>query len=90
MNIIISLAEPGDFSLTMTTITIPAGPIPNVGPDCVSVMATDDNLAEGPETFDIVIIATNQPEVSVGTSDTTTVTINDDEGMYICFCRGRI
>ena len=67
----------------MTTITIPAGPIPNLGPDCASVMAIDDMLAEGPETFDIVITATNQPEVSVGTSDTTTVTINDNEGMYV-------
>ena len=83
MNIIISLAEPSDFSLPMTTITIPPGPIPNPGPDCASVMAIDDMLAEGPETFDIVITATNQPEVSVGTSDTTTVTINDNEGMYV-------
>ena len=74
------LAGPGDFSLTMTTITIPDGPIPNLGPDCVSVMAIDDTLAEASETFDIVIISTNQPEVSVGTPDTTLVTINDNEG----------
>ena len=74
------LAGPGDFSLTMTTITIPAGPIPNLGPDCASVMAIDDTLAEASETFDIVITGTGLPEVSVGTPDTTVVTINDNEG----------
>ena len=65
----------------MTTITIPAGPIPNVGPDCSAVFATDDKLVEGPEEFDIMITSTNQPGlVSIGPSDTTEVTITDNDG----------
>ena len=65
----------------MTTITIPAGPIPNVGPDCSTVLATDDTLVEGPEEFDIMITSTNQPGlVSIGPSATTEVTITDNEG----------
>ena len=51
---------------------------------CVSVSATDDPLIEGNETFSIVITMTNRmPEVTIGISNTTTVTILDKYGMLL-------
>ena len=69
----------------MATIPIPAGTIPNVGPDCAAVTAVDDSLVEGPEEFDIVI--TGATMVSIGSADTTTVTIIDnDDGEFCKMC----
>ena len=70
-----------DFMLSGTSITIPAGPIPNGRSDCVTVTTVDDDILERSEGFDVEISGTDLAQVSVGASDTTTVTINDNDGM---------
>ena len=64
-----------------TTITIPAGPIPNTGPDCVTITPVDDDILERSEGFDLVVSGTDLAQVTVGVSDTTTVNIEEDDGM---------
>ena len=73
----------GDFSLSDTSITIPSGPILNAGLDCVTVTAIDDDILERSEGFGILISGTDLAQVSVGVSDTTTVTITDNDGESI-------
>ena len=68
-----------DFLLSGTNITIPAGPIPTA--NCVTVTIIDDDILERSEGFDVGISGTDLAQVSVGASDTTTVTINDNDGM---------
>ena len=65
--------------LSGTNITIPAGPIPTA--NCVTVTIIDDDILERSEGFDVGISGTDLAQVSVGASDTTTVTINDNDGM---------
>ena len=51
---------------------------------CASVMATQDTLVEGDHGFDISILSTDLPDyVTIESPDTTTVTIVDDDGMYM-------
>ena len=64
-----------------TTITIPAGPIPNTGPDCVTITPVDDDILERSEGFDLVVSGTDLAQVTIGVSDTTTVNIEEDDGM---------
>ena len=66
-----------------TTTTFAAtSPIPSL--QCVSVLATDDTLVEGVEDFDLVLTMTDQmPDVVVGGSDTTALTIPDNDGIAI-------
>ena len=64
-----------------TSITIPAGPIPNGGPDCVTVTTVDDDILERSEGFDLVVSGTDLAQVTIGVSDTTTVNIEEDDGM---------
>ena len=71
-----------DFFLNTTEITIPAGPIPSTGDDCVLVLIVDDDLVEGDHDFDIIITATNHDHVRIGPGSSTTVTIVDNDGMY--------
>ena len=75
-----------DFSfmpVAATTITFAAtSPIPSL--QCVSVLATDDTILEGNEGFDLVVTMTDQmPDVTVGGSDTTAVTIPANDGIAI-------
>ena len=77
-----------DFSfmpVAATTITFAAtSPIPSL--QCVSVSADDDTILEGDEDFDLVLTMTDQmPDVVVGGSDTTAVTIPDNDGIAINF-----
>ena len=76
-------AGTGDFSLG-ASVTIPAGTtLPTDGSHCVAVSGTEDTLLEGDEAFGARISGTDQSAVvSVGASDTTTVTITDNEGAY--------
>ena len=73
----------GDFSLG-ASVTIPAGTtLPTDGSHCVVVNGTEDTFLEGDEVFDAMITGTDQSAVvSVGTSDTATVTITDNDGAY--------
>ena len=68
------------MSLGRTNITIPPGPIPTDGSDCVSVTATDDTILETSEDFEISISGTCFPQVTVGNASTTNVTISDNDG----------
>ena len=75
-----------DFSLTpaaATTITFAASSaIPSSA--CISVSAEDDTIVEGAEDFDLVLTMTDQiPDVVVGTSATTAVTIPADDGNVV-------
>ena len=78
------LTDTDDFTLATTIFTIPAGPISNTGQYCgIVISANEDTLVEGSEEFDIVITGTNQPNlVSIGASDTTEVTITDNDGRF--------
>ena len=73
----------GDFSLG-ASVTIPAGTtLPTDGSHCVAVSGMEDTLLEGDEAFDAMITGTDQSAVvSVGASDTATVTIADNDGAY--------
>ena len=73
----------GDFSLG-AYVTIPAGTmLPTDGSHCVAVSGTEDTLLEGDEAFGAIITGTDQSAVvSVGASDTATVTITDNDGAY--------
>ena len=73
----------GDFSLG-ASVTIPAGTsLPTDGSHCVAVSGTEDTFLEGDEEFDAMITGTDQSTVvSVGASDTATVTITDNDGAY--------
>ena len=73
----------GDFSLG-ASVTIPSGTtLPTDGSHCVAVSGTEDTFLEGGETFDVRITGTDQSAVvSVGASDTATVTITDNDGAY--------
>ena len=70
-----------DFMLSGTSITIPAGPIPNGGSDCVTIIPVDDDILERSEGFDLVVSGTDLAQVTIGVSDTTTVNIEEDDGM---------
>ena len=72
----------GDFSLG-ASVTIPAGTsLPTDGSHCVAVNGTEDTLLEGDEAFGSIITGTDQSAVvSIIASDTTTVTITDNDGM---------
>ena len=76
-------AGAGDFSLG-SSVTIPAGTtLPTDGSHCVIVSGMEDTLLEGDEAFGARISGTDQTSVvSVGASDTTTVTITDNEGAH--------
>ena len=53
------------------------------GSHCVTVSGMEDTLLEGDEAFDAMITGTDQSAVvSVGASDTATVTITDNDGAY--------
>ena len=69
-----------DFSVG-AFVTIPAGTtLPTDGSHCVAVSGMEDNLLEGDEAFDVRITGTDQSSVvSVGASDTATVTITDND-----------
>ena len=73
----------GDFSLG-ASVTIPAGTtFPTDGSHCVAVSGTEDTFLEGDEAFGARITGTDQSAVvSVGASDTATVTITDNDGAY--------
>ena len=73
----------GDFSLG-ASVTIPAGTmLPTDGSHCVAGNGTEDTFLEGDEAFDAMINGTDQSAVvSVGASDTATVTITDNDGAY--------
>ena len=82
----------GDFSFMpvgATTITFAASSmIPST--ECVDVLAFDDTIVEGNEDFDLVLTMTDQmPDVVVGTSDTTAVTIPANDGMLFLWVMGR-
>ena len=75
-----------DFSfmpVAATTITFAASSaIPSL--QCLSVLAADDTIVEADEDFDLVLTMTDQmPDVVVGGSDTTAVTIPDNDGIAI-------
>ena len=72
----------------MTNITIPAGPIPTDGSDCVIVTATEDDILKGDEDFEIAITGTDFSGVTVGPSATVTVTDNDGRGYHkLCIAK---
>ncbi|CAI8055207.1 hypothetical protein GBAR_LOCUS30144, partial [Geodia barretti] len=73
-------AGAGDFSLG-SSVTIPAGTsLPTDGSHCVAVSGTEDTLLEGDEAFGARISGTDKSAVvSVGASDTTTITIIDND-----------
>ena len=57
--------------------------LPTDGSHCVEVSGTEDTFLEGDEAFDAMITGTDQSTVvSVGASDTATVTITDNDGAY--------
>ena len=74
-----------DFSfmpVAATTITFASSSmIPST--QCVSVSATDDTTVETDEGFGIVITMTDQANITVGGSDTTALTIPDNDGIVI-------
>ena len=74
--------EEDDFSLP-GNITVPAGAtLPRLGIDCLFFTASDDGKLEGSEMFTIRIDGTDNPGLFVGSVSTTTITINDNLGMY--------
>ena len=82
VSMFILLVVAADYSLmpqAATTITLSAGVIPTY--NCVTVLATDDAVVEADEDFTIVITTTDLTDVTVGTDDTTTVTIPSNDGM---------
>ena len=67
----------------MASITIPAGPIPTAGSDCVMVTANEDDILKGDDDFVITITGTDLPEVTVGFLSSATVTVTDNDGRGI-------
>ena len=78
--------------LGMTEITIPSGSsIPtSPGTNCVTVSALQDELVEGDHDFEIEITSTDLDAVVPGTQSINTVTITDEDGMFVTFCRFNI
>ena len=59
--------------------------------ECISVSATYDTMVEGVEDFDLVLTMTDQmPDVVVGASDTTAVTIPANDGMLFLWVTYRL
>ena len=74
--------------MTPSTLTFPATSSTDDAMQCIDVDITND-VFEGDETF-TVTLTTNNPQVTLGDTDTT-VTITDDEGQYdhnfsVCTC----
>ena len=69
---------------TMEIIIAP-GNLPIVSGDCLNVTAIDDSLVEGDHEFDINITSTsNDQQIDIVDPSVNTVTITDNDGMYIC------
>ena len=60
---------------------IPAGAIPSVSTDCVTITAIDDELVEGDHEFNFNITSTNNTQVSYP-EPINTVTIGDNDGTF--------
>lgn len=60
---------------------IPAGVIPSVSTDCVTITAIDDELVEGDHEFNFNITSTNNTQVSYP-EPINTVTIGDNDGTF--------
>ena len=84
---LVIFVELEDFNVTEGSITIPAGTIPSSGLDCITGTIIDDDILERTEGFGVVINGTDLAQVSIGASDTTTVTISDNDGMCGFFQR---
>ena len=80
------MTDSADFFLDTMEITIPAGLIPSSGADCVNVSATNDDLVESDDEFDIVITSTSNSNVLPGAASVYTVTITDDDGINDMHC----
>ena len=53
----------------------------------MTVTAVDDDILERSEGFDLVVNGTDLAQVTVGVSDTTTVNIEEDDGMLTTVAR---
>ena len=49
---------------------------------CITVIALQDSLVEGIDTFIITLTSTDNPRVTVGVPNTATISIIDDDGMF--------
>jgi hypothetical protein len=72
-----------DFVEVSGTLTFTAG----MTQSTFSVTIVNDNVAEGDEQF-TVSLSNPSTGLAVGTDDTATVNILDDEGLYACLGRG--
>ena len=54
---------------------------------CVSIGITNDNIVEGTEMFLVHFIETDDNQIAIAGSNTTSVFIEDDEGrlFFVCF-----
>ena len=69
--------------LDTTEIIITPGNLPMIG-NCLMVTAIDDNLVEGDHEFDINFTSTsNDQQIDIVDPSVNTVTITDNDGMYI-------
>lgn len=76
-----SPAAGSDYTTVTMTITFPAGTTELAIP----VNTTDDEIAELPEDFTALLSNPSQG-LAVGAQDTATVTITDNDGVYLLYC----
>ena len=68
-----TIPAPVDYTPPSSSLTIASG----ATQECITVTSTNDNILEDDESFDIILSAASDPDVTV-TTDTTTVTIIED------------
>ena len=76
-----------DFTLDTMEIIIAPGNLPITMGNCLMVTAIDDSLVEGDHEFDINIASTsNDQQIDIVDPSVNTVTITDNDGMYMILC----
>ena len=56
---------------------------PSTAPQCITITLLDDDIYEGDETFTATISSVS-PGGTIGTQDTTTITIVDNDSKFNC------
>ena len=69
-----------DFTASVPMFNFGMGP---VSPACINVNIVNDSDLEGDHTFTVELGATSLPALGTGSPTSTTITIQDPEGIYL-------
>ena len=69
-----------DFTAFAPIFNFGMGPVSQA---CIDVLITNDNDLEGEHTFTVELGATSVPALGTGSPTSTTITIQDPEGIYL-------